>query len=511
MFQYFKEKFSWLVWSVGLLSISLISYQFLFRQGLGFDEMSIMDNLVQRNFLELLKPLGKWQVAPIMFLWVEKYLLIIADFFNQNWVDYFLRIYPVFCSLGVILLYYKLVLKLTNSKFISLIAYALLLFNPIFIYYSSEIKQYICELFYSILLIYVWLKKSETKWNIKNTAVFLLVVLLAIFNSSTICFILLPMGLYDGWKLIEKHELKIKNLIKDKETFYYTIRYSISLIFLGGYYLCFLYNHPSSQVMLNFWKDSFINSENILNVLNRSIQWFYPDFNILILGLGLLSLLVLKKKQVFILSFFILLGHIIFSCFKLYPVDTRLVFYWLVILPICFASLLYFVYDKCIIMDYSFLTKNEVLIIIFIISCIFCLEIRWKKLPIYLHDRYPKQSLEIIEKRYEEGDIIIFRSIQLPREYLSKYYIRTIPSDNIFDISETKWKVFLEKSMMRIDSLKESTRFWLVSNVQLNKNTLVNELEKNEEFNRLNMKISFCKELPKQVICLIKKVSQYQK
>ena len=149
-----------------------------------------------------------------------------------------MRIYPLLCGFGVVLIYYKLVFKLTGSKYISLIAYALLVLNPIFIYFTSEVKQYICELFYAVLLVYVWLAKSEKGWNVKNTLLFLFVVLLSVFNSITIYFVLLPMGLYDGWNLLKKYKWNVKNITKAKDAWLYVFRYAVSLIIALFYYFC---------------------------------------------------------------------------------------------------------------------------------------------------------------------------------------------------------------------------------------------------------------------------------
>ena len=170
MLKFLKKRLDW-AWMIGLTSGILLVYQFLFRQGLWLDELSIADNLVEKGFGDLLKPLEKKQVAPIMFLWMEKGLLLLANLINHNWADYFLRLYPLFCGFGVILLYYKLVLKLTGSKAISLMAYTILVLNPMFIYYTSEIKQYICELFYAILLVYIWVQSTKTRWNIKKSII----------------------------------------------------------------------------------------------------------------------------------------------------------------------------------------------------------------------------------------------------------------------------------------------------------------------------------------------------
>jgi len=500
-----KEKFNAFVYGIGLLSIILAIYQFFFRQGFWIDELFIGDNLVQKNFFELLKPLDKNQVAPIMFLWVEKGLLTIANMFNESWGDYFLRIYPLLCGFGIILLYYRLVLKLTDSKFISLVAYTLLVLNPVFIYYTSEVKQYICELFYAILVVYVWMQKSETGWNIKNTLLFLFVVLLSIFNSCTICFVLLPMGLYDGWILLKKYHWKVKELYKSKATILYLIRYAGALVFLGTYYLCFLHHHPTSKMMHTYWKEYFVKFRNAIKILNEAFDWMYFDLNIFICVAGVMTLFVLRKKQAFILSVFILLGHIFFSCFKLYPVSSRLVFYWMMFLPVCLASLLYFIYDKCVGFNGKRL-KNILFLVFSAIFVFYFMPRKGEPFPFYLKGGYPKQALSFIDSVYVPGDVLIFQRQFTPHEYLNKYYVKNIPSDRIYDFPDEENEtcaIFLKKSREYMTTLKGVNRVWLIARRYCD---IKREFEKEQSDKGIPIKLSFVQETDSANWYLVEKI-----
>ena len=400
------------------------------------------------------------------------------------------------------MLYYKLVLKLTGSKAISLMAYTILVLNPMFIYYTSEIKQYICELFYAILLVYIWVQSTKTRWNIKKSIIFLLVCLLSIFNSSTICFVLLPIGLYDGWCLATQNNWNIKKLIKDKQVLFYIFRYLCCLTFLFGYYFLFLYNHPSSEFMLDYWKDSFVNKKNLLEILNKVFGWlFSKQISSFVFIIGLLSLLKLQDKKIFILSLCIVLTSIIFSFLKLYPLNNRLVLYWFLFLPICLASLLFYIYQDGLSVQAKLLKRIFLLICLFLAIGLYFIR---NHFPIYLYDRYVKNSFLIIERDFKKEDIVIFQHIWFPHIYTEKYYT-SIPRENISSINDMNWKLFLEKSMKYIVSLKELNRVWILPNIK-NPQEFINALEKNKQFHDLSLKVSFCKKThDKKLICLIER------
>lgn len=502
MLKSLKDKFNFGVCFVGMVATILVIYQFLFRQGLWDDELLLTDNFVPKGFIDLLKPLDNRQVAPIMFLWIEKGLLVLADLIHQNWADYFLRLYPLFCGFGVIFLYYKLAFKLTGSKAISLISYALLVLNPIFIYYSSEVKQYICELFYAILLVYIWARYTESNWNMKKTFFFLGIVLLSILNSSTICFVIFPLALYDGWHLLTQNHWNIKKLCKDKQVLFYIFRYLLCLIFLAGYYFLFLHNHPTSEFMYRWWKEknSFVNVHTILPTLNQVISWLSWKMNVLVFIMGFLTLLKLQNKRIFVLSLFTIIITVVFSHFSLYPIYNRLTLYWLFFLPICLASLFVCVYQSSLA---TLSKKNQKIIL----PVFLCLGITYyfthNYFPVYLFDKCPKRALSIIEKKYTQGDLIIFQRLYLPHSYILKYYIHSIPEDVMSDIEEEDWHSFLKKSIKHISLLKDKTRIWIIFNTG-NSKEITKELSKNKLFNELQLKVPFCKRSFRyQAVCLI--------
>ena len=250
--------------------------------------------------------------------------------------------------------------------------------------------------------------------------------------------------------------------------------------------------------------EAFVNSENIIKVLNKSFNWMYSELNVWICALALLTLLTLKSKKAFILSLFILLGHTIFSYFELYPVHSRLVFYWMMILPLCIASFIYFMYDKCIEIKGLFLSKETILEIIFGLCVFSFFVIKLNHLPIHLHFGYLKQALGVIEKDYSVKNRIITQGVSLPQEYLCKYYINNIPCDSIINVKEKDFKIYLEKSVLELVSSNKFNGVWLLPY----KKGITKIFKNNKAFDKLPVKLSFCKDLDSQEICLIEKVQK---
>ena len=216
--------------------------------------------------------------------------------------------------------------------------------------------------------------------------------------------------------------------------------------------------------------------------------------------MGLITLLKLKDKRAFILSFFICFAHIIFSYFNLYPVNSRLIFYWFVFLPICVGSLV-----SCVCGFLEFKSKHLCKIIMPVLFCL-CVILYFycNRFPVYLNDRYPKRPLSFIEKRYVLGDIVVPQRWGMPHEYLCKYYIHTIPENAFSEITDKNWKVSLTKGVEYISSLKKFNRVWFVFNSE-NPGAVVSELKKNKTLKKKHLKVSSCKKINKQVVCLVQR------
>ena len=264
------DKYLLLPISAIILACVVIFLQFDMRDGLWGDELALANNFIS-EWSTLFKPLTNHQVAPILFLLIEKCLFECANMLSvlpDNW----LRVYPLFCGIGTMILYYPTILRLSNSRIIALFSLLLLAFAPEFVYYSSEIKQYICELFFTVLLLFVYSYKND---SLKYTLIFCATVLVGIFNSNVICFALLPMGLYDGWQILRKYKLNFKTMFSDKETKLFCLRYSLCLLFLVVYYLLFLCNHPLKEYMNNYWDNYFITAQNISPLIDWNLKIMY--------------------------------------------------------------------------------------------------------------------------------------------------------------------------------------------------------------------------------------------
>ena len=133
------DKYLLLPISAIILACVVIFLQFDMRDGLWGDELALAHNFTFK-WTVLFNPLYGKQVAPILFLLIEKCLFECANLFEalpDNW----LRAYPLCCGMGTIILYYPTILRLSNSRIIALFSLLLLAFAPEFVNYCSEIKQ----------------------------------------------------------------------------------------------------------------------------------------------------------------------------------------------------------------------------------------------------------------------------------------------------------------------------------------------------------------------------------
>src|ERR1051325_5728529 len=150
MINKFKASFSGqtiAVTGLTLLGIVLRLRQYLTGRSLWSDEAMLALNIVNRNLIGLFKPLDYNQGSPIGFLMIEK---IFSFPFGRS--EYALRFFPLIVGSASIWLFY-LLLKRTTSGAGLLAALTLFVLNQRLIYYSSEVKQYILDVFITIGLL----------------------------------------------------------------------------------------------------------------------------------------------------------------------------------------------------------------------------------------------------------------------------------------------------------------------------------------------------------------------
>ncbi|MDH3376622.1 MAG: glycosyltransferase family 39 protein [Gammaproteobacteria bacterium] len=115
------------------------------------DEAFLFMNMVGRSYADFLEPLRQFhQVAPVMFLWVEK---AVTDVFGTSELS--LRLFPYLCSVASLLLFTDLARRLL-SGWAAVLAVALLAMSYPALRYAAEMKPYGVDLFAAVLLLWMW-------------------------------------------------------------------------------------------------------------------------------------------------------------------------------------------------------------------------------------------------------------------------------------------------------------------------------------------------------------------
>ncbi len=131
----------------------------LFRFGMNFplwgDEAFVAVNLIQRGFRELAKPLDYGQICPILFLWIERAIIL-----RLGVHEWSLRLFPLVCAVASVGLFYRVMSRFTKGTPVVLATAILAVsFHPI--RHSAEVKPYASDLFVALVLMglaFDWLR-----------------------------------------------------------------------------------------------------------------------------------------------------------------------------------------------------------------------------------------------------------------------------------------------------------------------------------------------------------------
>jgi hypothetical protein len=381
--------------------------EFLHNRSLWSDDASLALNIIRRDSFGLLKPLDHGQVAPILFLQIEK-------LFSTLWpnTEYGLRIFPLLCFWASLYFFYKIIKKQLHSTYAIIFALSLWSFNYTLVFYSCEVKQYTSDVLVLLVASYFLLKDYKTERN--KYYVLGIFGAIAILVSNVAPIILFMSGLYLLYdQFFVTKEKKIMPLF---------IIFSVWLSLFSVYYVFFIHNHPLQEFMLNFWseKKAFLPLDSFRNFAVFLIKKMLmavsmlsaknSEFLLIIFFVaGLITFIRGRKTEIIILTCAPITLHLFLSAFQLYPFDTRLILYTL---P-CLIIICSFGFDTFLKFIFSRLKIEKIQLLAVIIPIVFLLAFLLGKQTVKENRAEIKTSILYIQKNIVEGENIYIHSAAL--------------------------------------------------------------------------------------------------
>ena len=398
-----------------LLSGVIISlFQFVYNRSLEVDESMLALNIINRNAFELLIPLDLNQVAPILFLLLEKLFSILIP--NS---EYGLRLLPLLSFWLSIFFFYKILKKVVKNHYTIIFALSLFVFNSTFLFYSSQVKQYMSDVFVLTSIYYFTLKT----YNKEQNKYLILGILggLSIFLSNISPIVLFSIGVYLLYYYFtgqRKHFISILSV---------SLFWAFTFLL---YYYYFVYAHPSRGAMTSYWSKvipSFMPHNPLsLDFYNFVVYKFQQISNslfysiltgqyilLVLLLIGFFELIIKRKFDVLILLFIPLSLHLLLSSLQLYPFDLRLILYALPVIIIIIS----FGFDYLINLFFNDLKIERLRPLAILTPLFFLFTLLLIKLPFKCEEI--KKSINYIQKNIKKSDKIY---VYYGSENAFKYY-----------------------------------------------------------------------------------------
>ena len=213
------------------------------NRSLWADEADLALNIMHRSWAGLMQPLDNHQGAPLGFLAVEK---SIVHFFGSS--EYALRLAPLLAGMVSVFLFYRV--GKDNSAAAVPIAVGLFAVSPSLIYYSSEVKQYSCDVAVALLLYWVAIEGTAAEWKPGRVALLGVVGSAAVWTSHPSTFILAGIGATMVVALVmQKDWIKLTRV---------SMAFLMWAASLAACYLIALRRLSQDKYLLDYWKDNFM-------------------------------------------------------------------------------------------------------------------------------------------------------------------------------------------------------------------------------------------------------------
>lgn len=439
-----------------LAGLALRLRQYLSGRSFWLDEAMLALNIVQRDFWGLFRPLDYDQGAPLGFLLLEKLTITLLG--NGELT---LRLPPLIAGCLALVFFYACLRRvLSPAGFLPALAFFAI--SERLIYYTSELKQYIFDVFALLILLLVFLyaspKPDDESPAGRDWIPILLAGSLAVWFSHPSVFLLSGIGLTLLWQ----------NRRNRRKFIQAGLVILIWLVSFGGLFLISLRTLTGNDFLINYWQNYFMpmppwsNWGRYFSVLGQFITYFglaIPEWLAVLItlaGLAALWQIYPSLASVFGLTLLAAFGV---SALGKYPLDGRMLLFAAPISIGLFGAAFEGLYRLLL---WARLRWSAAILIAILAALVLLppasLAIERFQQPRMRSNMHP--ALAGLRLKYRPNDLIYVYSGAMPTfRYYAPFYGF---AENQFIAAKISDYGLLEPALADIESLRGNPRVWLL-------------------------------------------------
>lgn len=360
------------------------------------DECSLAWNVVHKNYSQFFSVLGYVQVAPPFFMITAKLFIKI---FGVS--DFVLRLAPFLFGVLSMIIFFIISNKLFENKITAVASALIFSMNAALVNYSSEFKQYSCDVFFTLLCFYLFFDIVSNKLSAKKIIIYSIVFALSIWFSFISALIIAA-----GFAVVILKQLREKTFNLKKFSFF-ALPFLLSALFYLKFYILKTYTTNILELN-NYWQNSYIAKDfsNFFALVIKDIGYFiFPSTFVMPALLALIvGVMVLFKKKFY--PALILVLTILFECIAswlgFYPFEKRVILF---LLPI----VLIFIVSTLELLDVKHKIKSALVLILFVSVFVqtFLYSYQFMKTPKPNRGYYPREMMATMMEKIKPDDVIL--------------------------------------------------------------------------------------------------------
>lgn len=439
-----------------VIGIILRLIQFSLNRSLWLDECFVALTVVNKSFLELLRPIAYFQVTPIGFLFIEKSLVLLL---GNN--EYILRLYPLVAGIVSLFLFYYVARRYIGEKG-AFIAVGLFSLSGYLIYYSSEVKQYSSDVTFALLLLAVTMYARSNNFKGLSIIFFGVIGGIAVWFSLTSVFVLAGIGCTLSLFSLGRKDWSANNRL--------LIVYFIWLLGFAVFCLIYLRNISNTlDMQQSFWDSSFMPfpprsisdikwfGKTFFDMFKSPVGLPLPGLAALFFLLGTVSVFLRDREL-----FFILLSPIFVvlfvSALHLYPFSGRVILFTVPFVLLFIGEGVAFLYNNT--RNYSFVVGLLLLGLLFYGPLTTAASHTIKRTSYgMMPDEDTRSVMKYIKDHKKQGDVLyLYHFSTIPFKYYSERY--GLSNDEYIKgtYSIYDWSKYLDD----LEKLRGNERVWLM-------------------------------------------------